>query len=136
MKVRTAFTFEDRTLRTIRAALGRGGVATRKDCVTFIERAVAQALAGAPTPKPARTKRPTPVVTKVAEPVVPQTEEEQATAARRSGSERCMQSEKRCCSKTDLWYHSRVRAFRDGHQCGRQTSRVAADGGQLDNPPV
>jgi len=54
MKVRTVFTFEELQLRTIRAALGRGGKATRKECVTFIDRAVRAALDKAPNPKPAK----------------------------------------------------------------------------------
>jgi len=56
MKVRTVFTFEELQLRTIRAALGRGGKATRKECVTFIDRAVRAALDKAPEAKPARAK--------------------------------------------------------------------------------
>ena len=54
MKVRTAFTFTETELRTLRAALGRGGVATRKECLTFIDRAVRTAIDAAPTPKAKR----------------------------------------------------------------------------------
>lgn len=58
MKVRAAFTFDDLALRTVRAAHGRGGKATRKECIVFIDRAVSEALKRAPDPKPARVKRP------------------------------------------------------------------------------
>ena len=61
MKVNTSFAFTDEQLRTIRAALGRGGAATRKECRYFIERAVEAALKSAPEPKPKR--RPVPKVT-------------------------------------------------------------------------
>ena len=44
MKVRAAFMLTEIELRTIRAAHGRGGKATRKECVTFIDRAVRDAL--------------------------------------------------------------------------------------------
>lgn len=57
MKVRTAFTLSDDDLRSIRAAHGRGGKATRKECLTFIDRAVRDAIQAAPTPKPARGAR-------------------------------------------------------------------------------
>jgi hypothetical protein len=56
MRVNHAFEFSDDTLRTIRAALGRGGAATRKECRVFIARAVEAALKAAPTPKPKRAK--------------------------------------------------------------------------------
>lgn len=63
MKVCTAFQFDETQLRTVRAAHGRGGKATREECRTFIDRAIRTALDDAPTPKPARVKRekPTPV---------------------------------------------------------------------------
>lgn len=51
MKVRAAFTFTPDQLGRIRAAHGRGGKATRKECVTFIDRAVHAALSAAPEPK-------------------------------------------------------------------------------------
>ena len=57
MKVWTAFSLSETELRTIRAAVGRGGRATRKECVVFIDRAVRDALRRAPDPKPARRKR-------------------------------------------------------------------------------
>jgi hypothetical protein len=56
MKVRVAFSFEETQLRTIRAAIGRGGRATRNECVVFINRAVTKAIEAAPEPKPARKK--------------------------------------------------------------------------------
>lgn len=56
MKVRTGFTFDDEQLRSVRAAIGRGGKATRKECLTFIDRAVRTALDAAPTPRRARVK--------------------------------------------------------------------------------
>ncbi len=56
MRVNAAFDFPEPQLRSIRAALGRGGVATRKDCRVFILRAVEAALKAAPTPKAARRK--------------------------------------------------------------------------------
>jgi hypothetical protein len=60
MKVNTSFAFSEEQLRTIRAALGRGGAATRKECRYFVERAVEFALKAAPEPKPKR--RPVPKV--------------------------------------------------------------------------
>lgn len=58
MKVRYAVNFEEHDLRTIRAAIGRGGKATRKECAIFIDRAVRDAVKRAPEPKPARAKTP------------------------------------------------------------------------------
>jgi len=58
MKVIYKRGFDDLALRTVRAALGRGGRATRKECVLFIDRAIGTALAKAPEPRPARVKRP------------------------------------------------------------------------------
>ena len=82
MKVRTAFDFSDDQLRAIRAAHGRGGVATRKESVGFILRAVEAALKAAPTPKPKR--RPVPPAPKAAAPVVtaPLSEEDAVRAKR------------------------------------------------------
>ena len=57
MKVRAAFNFTEDELRSIRAAHGRGGKATRKESVTFIDRAVRKALDDAPEPKATRVKR-------------------------------------------------------------------------------
>lgn len=56
MKVRAAFQFDEVQLRTIRASIGRGGRATRKECAVFINRAVSKALDAAPDPKPVRRK--------------------------------------------------------------------------------
>lgn len=58
MKVVFKRTFDDLALRTIRAAIGRGGRASRKECLTFIDRAISDALRAAPDPKPKRTPRP------------------------------------------------------------------------------
>ena len=63
MKVRLAFEFDEDRLRTIRALLGRGGRATRKECVYFVERTVRDTLAKAPPPRAKRrrvVKRETP----------------------------------------------------------------------------
>lgn len=57
MKVRAAFNFSDEQLRGIRAAHGRGGRATRKESLVFIDRAVNKALDAAPEPKAKRVKR-------------------------------------------------------------------------------
>ena len=81
MKVRTAFEFDDVTLRTVRAAHGRGGKATRKECVTFIDRAVRAALRAAPDPKPARRRTEPPVAPMAVEPAPP---EDDAAVARRN----------------------------------------------------
>jgi hypothetical protein len=56
LKVVTAFNFLDEDLRTVRAAHGRKGKATRKECRMFVERAVRLALQAAPEPAPARKK--------------------------------------------------------------------------------
>lgn len=58
MKVKFLFSFDEPQLRQIRAAIGRGGVATRKECVVFIDRAVRAAIDAAPTPKRPRTISP------------------------------------------------------------------------------
>ena len=50
--VKLALTETDR--RTIRAAMGRGGQATRSDVRTFVDRAYREALGAAPEPKRAR----------------------------------------------------------------------------------
>lgn len=60
MKVNAAFTFSDDQLRSIRAAHGRGGAATRKECRIFIARAVEAALHAAPEAKPKRRPVPKP----------------------------------------------------------------------------
>lgn len=60
MKVISKHNFDEATLRTIRAAHGRGGVASRKECLTFIDRAVRDALAKAPDPRPTRKRAPKP----------------------------------------------------------------------------
>jgi hypothetical protein len=62
VKVNTSFVFTDEQLRTIRAALGRGGAATRKECRYFIDKAVAAAFDKAPEPKPKRRPAPKVVV--------------------------------------------------------------------------
>lgn len=63
MKVVSRFSLDETALRTIRAAHGRGGVASRRECVTFIDRAVREALDKAPEPRPARKRvvKPAPV---------------------------------------------------------------------------
>lgn len=60
MKVRAAWDFTEHQLRTIRASYRRGGKATRKETVLFINRAVAEALQKAPDPAPARRRQPKP----------------------------------------------------------------------------
>ena len=60
MKVNTGFVFTEDQLRTVRAALKRGGVATRKECRMFVTRAVEAALHAAPEPKPKRRPAPAP----------------------------------------------------------------------------
>lgn len=57
MTVNHRFAFTEDELRTIRAAIGRGGKATRKECAVFINRAVKAALDAAPEPKAKRVKR-------------------------------------------------------------------------------
>jgi hypothetical protein len=66
MKVRFAVGFDEAQLRSIRASIGRGGKATRKECQVFIDRAVRLALDKAPEAKPVRVKRakPEPEVTR------------------------------------------------------------------------
>jgi len=73
MKVQTAFAFTDDQLRSIRAAFGRGGVATRKESRLFIARAVEAALRAAPEAKPKR--RPVPKPAPVAPVVLTEDEE-------------------------------------------------------------
>ena len=80
MKVRTAFEFSDAQLRTIRAAHGRGGKATRKESVGFVLRAVEAALKAAPEAKPARRPKPVVVTAPAPEPVG--TDEDRAKAVR------------------------------------------------------
>jgi hypothetical protein len=60
MKVRVVCELTDVALRTVRASYKRGGKATRRESVLFINRAVAEALKAAPEPKPARRPRPKP----------------------------------------------------------------------------
>lgn len=79
MKVRTAFDFSDAQLRTIRAAHGRGGIATRKESVIFIARAVEAALKAAPEAKPARRRVAKPLPPP---PAPPPTADEEAAAAK------------------------------------------------------
>ena len=73
MKVNIGLVLNDDQLRTIRAALGRGGVATRKECRYFVERAIEAAFKKAPEPKPKR--RPVPKKVVVVPPVVTEDEE-------------------------------------------------------------
>lgn len=56
MTVRLRFDISEDQRRAIRAALGRGGKATRKECSLFIERAAQQAIEEAPKPR-VRAKR-------------------------------------------------------------------------------
>lgn len=62
MKVRFAFNFGETELRSIRASIGRGGKATRKECYIFVDRAIRTALDKAPEAKAprARVKREAP----------------------------------------------------------------------------
>jgi hypothetical protein len=65
MTVIVRFSFGEDALRTVRAAIGRGGKATRKECQVFIDRAVRKALEHAPEPKrqqPKRAKGPNPTL--------------------------------------------------------------------------
>lgn len=57
MTVVVRFELSEAQLRTVRAAYGRGGVATRKESSLFINRAVAEALDKAPEPKVKRVAR-------------------------------------------------------------------------------
>jgi len=57
MRVVVKFEFSEATLRAIRAAYGRGGVATRKESSLFVNRAVAAAILAAPEPKVKRAAR-------------------------------------------------------------------------------
>lgn len=57
MKVNCALELSDQDRRRVRAAIGRGGVATRKEIRIFAERAIRGALAAAPEPKPKRGSR-------------------------------------------------------------------------------
>lgn len=83
MKVRYAVNLEEHDLRSIRAAIGCGGKATRKECVTFIDRAVRKAIKDAPDPKPARTRQPKPApAVKTVE--TPEQEHERLSAERDS----------------------------------------------------
>lgn len=79
MKVVTRFSFDEGQLRTIRAAHGRGGVATRKECQTFIDRAVRAALDEAPDPRPKRRPKPKP------EPKAPLPEKDPTAERKRIG---------------------------------------------------
>lgn len=54
MKINLSLDVTDQDRRTVRAAIGRGGVATRKEIRIFAERAIRGALAAAPEPKPRR----------------------------------------------------------------------------------
>lgn len=62
MKTNIAFDFSELDRRTVRAALKRGGMASRKELRIFVDRAVRDALAKAPEPKPKRQKKAAPVV--------------------------------------------------------------------------
>lgn len=79
MKVRVVFELDDVALRTVRASYKRGGKATRKESVLFINRAVAEALKAAPEPAPARRPRPKP---EPPAPVVPLTEDAELARAK------------------------------------------------------
>lgn len=61
MKVRFAFNFNETELRSIRASIGRSGVATRKECHIFVDRALRTALDKAPQPKASRVTREKPM---------------------------------------------------------------------------
>lgn len=50
------FPFDEEMLRSIRAGLGRGGKATRKECREFIEVAVHAAIRRLPPPKRRKPK--------------------------------------------------------------------------------
>ena len=60
MKIHLSLELTDTDRRTVRAAIGRGGVATRKEVRIFAERAIRGAIAAAPDPKPKRAARPAP----------------------------------------------------------------------------
>jgi hypothetical protein len=81
MKVRVVFELDDGALRTIRASYKRGGKATRKESVLFINRAVATAMAAAPDPAPVRKRRPKPAPAAPA-PDLPEGTKEAETIAR------------------------------------------------------
>lgn len=82
MKVIAHFNFSNEQLRTVRAAHGRGGKATRKECLTFLDRALAAALKAAPDPRPVRKRLPKPEPKPAPAPVTPDEERAAAIAAR------------------------------------------------------
>lgn len=65
MKVRTGFNFSDSDLRAVRASIGRGGRATRRECLTFIDRVVREAIERTPEPRPRRQRASKPLNTHV-----------------------------------------------------------------------
>lgn len=54
MNVNVKFALSDEDKRKIRAAIGRGGMATRSEVRVFVQHAYAEALRGAPEPKARR----------------------------------------------------------------------------------
>lgn len=54
MRINLPLELTDTERRTVRAALGRGGVATRKEIRVFAEHAIRSAISAAPAPKPVR----------------------------------------------------------------------------------
>lgn len=91
MKVNIGLVLNDEQLRTIRAALGRGGVATRKECRYFVERAIEAALKAAPDPKPKRRPVPKPVV--VVPPTVTEDEEVREWRVKRAAIKKMYRTE-------------------------------------------
>lgn len=57
MKANFSLDFTELDRRTVRASVGRGGQATRKELRIFVERAIRAALHNAPEPKPKRQKK-------------------------------------------------------------------------------
>jgi len=56
VRVNLSLELTDHDRRTVRATIGRGGVATRKEIRIFAERAIRGAIAAAPEPKRSRRK--------------------------------------------------------------------------------
>jgi hypothetical protein len=75
MKVNISLELDDERLRRIRAALGRGGTATRSEVRVWVDRLVQGGLRAAPEPKRRRVAAPKPEPTPEPEPDVEVTDE-------------------------------------------------------------
>jgi hypothetical protein len=56
MKINHSLDLTDTDRARVRAAIGRGGLATRKEIRIFVDRAIRAAIASTPDPKPRRQK--------------------------------------------------------------------------------